>query len=395
MINYRNINDNKVAFKKLIDFDFGRADYNEDIVINCHDGQRKLMYTVIEFYTELSKHFDLNDLLVVYIGSAGGFHAPIIFDMFPQLKYYFVDPAPFFIKHKIVNTDRLVLANDFYDDNYYKKIKEFNKENRKIVFVSDIRVDPNEKDVMRDMLNQQKWCIQLNSIAYLFKFRLPWDREHKIFKYLKGNIYRQIYSPRKSTETRLMGIRTHDEPFMFVYYNVTDYDNAMFYYNYKVRRSKTEFLNSSEMKYHILGYDDSYESVTEYHLVYNYLKDFNKTMYDNTKFKSSTLEQKTIILLQDINKRLIKLTNKPLVDCKYKMYLKRRKQIKNNPKFSKVYSSFKDETKLYREQLVSSLKKQLEFLEESKSNPKKRILEIKDYDEQIKRGQGILVKIQQ
>ena len=38
---------------------------NEKIVSNplgCHDGQRKLLYSEIEFYTELSKSYNLNDI---------------------------------------------------------------------------------------------------------------------------------------------------------------------------------------------------------------------------------------------------------------------------------------------------------------------------------------------
>jgi hypothetical protein len=65
--------------------------------------------------------------------------------------------------------------NIYYDDNTYKEIQKINKNNKKIAFISDIRRCEESMDddkIYEDMIAQMKWCIQLDSIAYMFKFRL-------------------------------------------------------------------------------------------------------------------------------------------------------------------------------------------------------------------------------
>jgi hypothetical protein len=58
------------------------------ISTNCHAGQRKLLLTEIQFYTNLPK-----DSLIIYSGSASGEHTSAILNMFPGFKFLLIDPA--------------------------------------------------------------------------------------------------------------------------------------------------------------------------------------------------------------------------------------------------------------------------------------------------------------
>jgi hypothetical protein len=53
--------------------------------LGCHNGQRKLLLTEIEFLSKSPK-------LVIYAGSAPNEHMPILLDMFPEHKFLLIDP---------------------------------------------------------------------------------------------------------------------------------------------------------------------------------------------------------------------------------------------------------------------------------------------------------------
>jgi hypothetical protein len=58
---------------------------------NCHLGQRKLLLTEIEFYTECINHSQKNNI-VIYAGSATCEHISVIMELFPGLKFILIDP---------------------------------------------------------------------------------------------------------------------------------------------------------------------------------------------------------------------------------------------------------------------------------------------------------------
>ena len=63
---------------------------------NCHVGQRKLLLTEIQFYT------NIKDNLVIYAGSAPGDHMSVILKMFPEMRFILIDPAFHGINHDYV-----------------------------------------------------------------------------------------------------------------------------------------------------------------------------------------------------------------------------------------------------------------------------------------------------
>ena len=313
--------------------------------INCHDGQRKLLFSEIEFYTLVSQKYDLKNILVVYAGSGEGIHEQVIFNLFPELDFYFCDPIKFLFKHPLLyNKDRVRINNNYYTDETWKDVFKFNKKNKNIIFISDIRGDVTEKDIMNNMIQQQKWTIQLNSVAYMLKFRLPYldenfnkslityklpkevevDRSYNNmdneinkkydFYYLKGSIYIQLYSPTLSSETRLVYVRDKNEKFIIQKYNIENYDGNMYYFNQIDRSKKYKYKDSNLMKYHILGYDDSYESVSEYYIIDKYF---------NEKETSSNIIKK----LYNINNQIIKYSNKDIVLCPFYTLFKKKKEF--------------------------------------------------------------------
>ena len=309
MVNYRISYDEKKKYFRSFSKTYPKYDYlnnKEKIVMNpigCHDGQRKLLYSEIEFYTELSKSYNLNEILVVYVGSGHGIHQPLIFDMFPELDFFMCDPSKFDFNHKLIyDKTRFYFLKDYYTNQSYKIVEQFNKKNKKIAFICDIREDTDELDVFNNMKSQQKWCIQLNSIAYLLKFRLPLinkgfkyeyfnysislNIKNKViikkfrkpgFKYLTGKVLIQIYAPLMSTESRLLYIRkSSNEKFKFENYDIEKYNMNCYYFNLYDRYKIYSYKESNKLPQHILGFDNGYESVTEYYIIYHYIKEYLK-----------------------------------------------------------------------------------------------------------------------
>jgi hypothetical protein len=361
--------------------------------LNCHDGQRKLLFSEIEFYTLVREKYDLNNILVVYAGSADGTHEPIIFDMFPELDFYLCDPNPFHIKHPFIhNKERVKIVNDFYTDETWHDVVKFNKKKKNIIFVSDIRVTETNEAVFNNMIEQQRWIIQLNSVAYMVKFRLLYDLDeskfnisyeipndknikpfnkkanisenifdknknnnnnnnkskhnkltHNNFQYLKGSIYLQIYAPISSTETRLVYVKDNkNEKFEIINYNTHDYDAFMYYFNNIDRKKKYYYGNSRLMKYNLLGYDDSYESVSEYYIIDKYLN--NKNSNNNNELNHTYKD--VIQYLYLLDNRINSIIHKNIVLCPF-YTLSKNKSIFNRLKESKSKELLMNIKKLY------------------------------------------------
>jgi len=378
-MNYRtnNCKDYKKIFRTL-DLVSGSTKYERNInIINCHLGQRKLFYTEVEFLSILSKYYDLNDIIVVYIGAAGGHHLPLIFDMFPELEFILFDANPFKFDRKDY---KVMIFNEFYTNETHQKIKNLNDKNKKIAFISDIRREPREEMIHEDMINQQHWLIQLDSIAYMLKFKLPYPIEgsnflkEKGYKYLKGKMYIQLYAPNRSTEARLIKVRKPNEPFKFKLYDIRDYDEKFNYFNTELRNTCYKYKKSNELKYNLLGFDDSYESVCEYYLVYKYFK-YHK------KCKPSHIDVTRHLF--KINTTLYKFNySNPLI-CLINMHIKKFKQW--------AEKGIKIDKKKYLqkiEDIQNSLKQQIQCFK------KGTLLQKKDYEEQIEIAESQLLEIE-
>lgn len=301
LISYRNNNYRYHTFFRIINHKSKKLKYEKrnTIIPYCHNGQRKLLFSEIEFITLLSKQYDLNNIIILYIGAAAGYHLTQLFELFPESEFILCDPNQF--KFKNNNTNKIHIINELYTDDTIQKINDINSNNKFIALISDIRRDTDEHMIFNDMIKQQYWVIQANAIAYMLKLRFPYIddnfsytdftynidnikkyisvpkiKSNKIL-YLSGNIYTQIYPPGRSSETRLIYIKANpNDKYKLIYYDPLTYEQKLNYFNTFDRNNSYIFKNSQMLKYHLIGYDDGYESVVEYYIIYNYLKYYKK-----------------------------------------------------------------------------------------------------------------------
>jgi hypothetical protein len=302
----------------------------KDMAPSCHWGQKKLLFSEIQFLTNVCKKLNtksLKDYAVVYVGAAHGFHFPILYNLFPELIWILYDPGKF-SKESYMHPEKqkVKIFNQFFTDETIKHAQQ-NAENRKILFISDIRVTPKDEQVSLDMINQARWGILMGADFMLLKFRLPYN-EPNTFKpktikdlklekkfinnhdfiakdtiYLKGDIFLQLYHPQYSTELRLFVEKNTNNKYDLQNYDYIDVENKLFKYNSEIRLISNiegyEFLNI------IPGYDDSLECVMEYEIIKDYYEYFH-----NIKDKNIIIRK-----LYDLNYFLEKLTHKLFITC--------------------------------------------------------------------------------
>ena len=197
-----------------------------------HIGQRKLLLSEIEFITLMYQKYKLNNkkkVILLYVGSAPGYHIPILVKLFPNLYFYLYDPEPFTIKD---NTHIKIINNFFMN----KDIEKFYKKALKkpLLFVSDIRdpfYDKEKTDQLQnDMRLQQDWAIGIKPLGAMFKFRLLFNNDFT--NYLFGESYLPVWGPLETTETRLICNKDNTENWTkYKLYSNKDHEQRMFYFN--------------------------------------------------------------------------------------------------------------------------------------------------------------------
>lgn len=94
--------------------------YEEKTDVNgCHIGQRKLFLSEVLFYAKYPTD------LIVYIGSAGGHHTPLILDMFPKMNFIFIDPNYHYPDYTYLYQNTSVISKDNHNM-FLKKLKSRN-----------------------------------------------------------------------------------------------------------------------------------------------------------------------------------------------------------------------------------------------------------------------------
>lgn len=279
-----------------------------------HWGQRKLMLSEIQFFTNYWNPQTHPTPLCVYAGAATGTHIPFLSDLFPTFTFHLYDPSPFSIQE----TDKIRIftgQNGYFTTEIARQYKEGRKN---IFFVSDIRTadwrqnykdqckakghDPSdflldeehksisrtssqttEQQVWNDMLMQQEWVMEMDPEHALLKFRLPWpvDATDQNVEYLKGTVYWQAWAPHTSTETRLKPIRNETTHlYEKMSWSILKYEEQCFHHNIVTRESSkfTNFLSSIDFPELL----DDFDSMAEVWILYNYLA-------TKTNFESSQL----------------------------------------------------------------------------------------------------------
>lgn len=204
-----------------------RADDNKTV---NHWGQRKLFMSELEFLTLYGNRSNI----VVYAGAAPGTHIPYLSELFPGITFILVDPCDFWIDP----TERIQIRKEFFTDEIAKEFSRFRP-----LFISDIRtadakvLQPEEVEdaVEEDQRMQMRWHALINPHASMLKFRLPWGAGQT--RYLRGDIYIQVWPGATSSETRLVVVPPASGVVELVDYDNTKYEQQMFYHNNVTRVS--------------------------------------------------------------------------------------------------------------------------------------------------------------
>lgn len=324
------------------------------VEFNCHHGQKKLAFTVIEFLTKVFQELKVpeEEVVVVYAG-ASSLATTVASTLFPKVRFVLYDPAPNleqFLpkhvrstihreKHDVPDTSSspIILytgSAGWFDD---EEAIKFAKKKEMILFISDIRIDNKEENIANDMLLQMKWAILTGSRAYMFKFRIPyvWDDprilnaydlvQHlpntvsrlqeavpsaKLLNlptetimtrnqlwYLDGSLYIQIYPNPRSAEIRLIGF-TPQQTYRIVKYVPLEIEDLMATFN-AVYRSHAKFVTPPLLTDYIEKTQQfpSYEVVSELTIVYDAVslqkKQFMESFHRINKLIRNLIPQKT------------------------------------------------------------------------------------------------------
>ena len=157
---------------------------------------------------------------VVYAGAAPGCHTPLLADMFPAVDFVLVDPVRF--DSRLEGHPRVELRRGLFTA---EMAAEFAGRDD-VLFVSDIRTMPNDDaHCAADMALQQAWVLQIQPLACMLKFRLPWAPGGT--EYLDGRVFLQPYAQTRSTESRLIWERGDGQRC----WDHTEYEEQMFAWN--------------------------------------------------------------------------------------------------------------------------------------------------------------------
>ena len=212
-------------FVSVLEDDAPRREYRKNNDSVRHFGQLKLLCSEIQLLLQYRgiPH------TVIYAGAAPGTHIPTLAEMFPEMNFVLVDPHPSALK----TSDRIEVIQGYMTDSL---AQELTGRFTNILFVSDVRIgakNPKKESdhdqqvrIHKDMLSQLSWHQNLNPVASLFKFRLPWDIEEQT-KYLEGTIYLPIFGRQLTHESRLYVQRGAK----MVLYDNKKYEGQMAYFN--------------------------------------------------------------------------------------------------------------------------------------------------------------------
>lgn len=210
---------------------------------NLYIGQLKLLASELFFIQEYSN--DDEPLAIVYAGAAGGHHIPALARMYPDIKFYLYDPAPFAITEDEEN--QIHIINGFFTDEI---AREWGKQkDYAVIFICDIRTcgdtpEEKESEIEENMAMQARWVeLLLPSLqAYSLKFRIPYTiiEAKQSFSYLGGKLIYQPFAKPDSMEMRLLGVPSDVDK--------SDYDSEslekiLFYHNSVERPSNRLFYN--------------------------------------------------------------------------------------------------------------------------------------------------------
>ncbi len=392
MIQYRTniINDNEnkynTFFRKIKDVKIIKELNNNNLY--CIDSERDNLFSTIEYLTLIGEKHNYKDLILVYINEKKSVNMSIIYNMFRDLEYIIIDPSNYIDNKSYMDNQNVKIILENYNDESYKKINELNKNNKKIIFFSNINY--NEKELLNDLKKQELWCKQLNPLSYFIKLKL-FSFNNQELEYLKGEKYISLYSDPKDYELNLINIKDNEkEELKSEKYDINILKEELNYFNEVERKKNYKFEESNILKYNLLGYDNGYESVCEYYIIYKYLLLKNKNDVLQThlsalgakKDELKNINRQIVDFLYKINKYYLDVLQISLVSCILKNSIENLKSEAlelNKIKIEKIFLEYI--------QIIYSLKSQVNYFK------KGDLLSKEDYKSQIELVKEIIDKL--
>ena len=254
-----------------------------------HLGQLKLFLSTLQFllyYAPPNK-----EIHVVYPGSAEGHNIPFIMSLFPQCRWYLIDPKERGFDKRLYNHPKTAyikksLFNDKIVNELYDKLK-----NKYTLLISDIRLHEkmtmdSEDEITRDNRLQEEWVQKFHPTYAQLKFRLP--RTGETFNYLDGEVYLQMYAPHATTETRL--VVDGRGKLKYKDYNLDEYENNLYQFNRLLRPAYYQYDDLPSCM------DHCHDCVATLHLLKEY-----KEMYPENWFSKKDINEMVDIMLRKID----------------------------------------------------------------------------------------------
>ena len=215
-----------------------------------HWGQFKLLISEIMFLTYYWDPETIPNPIVVYPGSAAGYHIYLLSQLFESVTFHLYDKHP----HKqsafasnLASRPNIAIFNKYFEDIDINKYKDRND----VFLISDIRnleygkneEDESEEMAYLDLKMQKEWVEKMAPVKAMLKCRLPWKFADKNgCPMLSGVAYKQPWARTNSTELRLVC----DSNSIVEHYNYKKVEEIMAYHNNVTRKEK--FLNPINQK---------------------------------------------------------------------------------------------------------------------------------------------------
>jgi hypothetical protein len=253
---------------------------------------------------------------ILYAGSACGTHLLLLIKMFPHFKYTLIDPAEF--DTRLFKYHQVTIINAYFTSAMAKTFKQKHAGNN-LIFISDIRTEPSEEAIMRNMSDQEGWVRILRPQHSLLKFRLPWltkKTKNTLQSYLDGKVYKQIWQPKGSTETRLWvkHPRKKKAQFPSKQYSCFEYEDKLFFHN-MITRSQY-FKYNDKYPWYKLHMDHCFDCTVEKNIHKRYIKSKFNVLKLTNAYQLSKLLTKTLTSSNDDASCLKKKWNKNLQHLK-------------------------------------------------------------------------------
>ena len=263
-----------------------------------HWGQMKMFLNTLEFLIKKNKE-SYDEINIIYPGSARGDNILLLCKMFPNTKWYLIDPQKFhedLYNHKQIIECRNELFTDELAKYYNKKLK-----NKFKLFISDIRFATDDNSIIKDQNSNYNWFKLIDADYAWLKFRCPYNIN--IYNYYEGDIYMQPYAKQNSSESRLL-LTKHTK---VKEYNVNEYVGKFYYFNRILRPS---YYDSYIKDHEII--DHCWDCVCFQYIIKNYITNFPNFNYFKTDNIRSIVDSiinfislKTINRINEKNKLIL------------------------------------------------------------------------------------------